>query len=121
MDSIETIFLSDLAFLEIVNATKLGIFRKLLTNDEALKLLATFESNIKSGPFRVVPTSPLVWKIAGQLAEAHTAKLGCRTLDILHAANALLLKAELFLTFDQRQRTLAIAAGLNAPDLLAQA
>ena len=97
------ILLSYLAFLELTNAANLGVFRNLLTREEASVFLRTFESNMQAGLFRLVPTSPLVWKVAGQLADAHTAKLGCRSLDILHAANALLVKAELFLTFDQRQ------------------
>jgi len=114
-----SIFLTDLALLETANAFQLCVFRGYFSASKASELIGFFESDIDVGLFRVVPPQPLMWKIAGQLSDTHAARLGCRSLDILHAANALLLKADLFLTFDQRQRTLAIAAGLNAPDLLA--
>jgi hypothetical protein len=42
-------------------------------------------------------------------------KLGCRTLDVLHVACACELAADHFLSFDQRQKTLARKAGLNVP------
>jgi predicted nucleic acid-binding protein len=41
------------------------------------------------------------------------ARLGNRTLDTLHVASALELKAERFWTFDDRQAKLARAAGLR--------
>lgn len=39
--------------------------------------------------------------------------LGCRTLDILHVACATVLNADVFVTYDKRQRALALVAGLN--------
>jgi len=47
------------------------------------------------------------------LARTHVAKLGTRTLDSLHVAAALELKAQQFWTFDERQAKLAKAAGLK--------
>ena len=38
-----------------------------------------------------------------QLARRHVARLGGRTLDTLHVASALELKAKQFWTFDERQ------------------
>ncbi len=55
-------------------------------------------------------------RIEGQfssLSEAHTLKLGTRSLDILHVAFALELGCEVFVTCDQRQAGLAKAAGLK--------
>jgi predicted nucleic acid-binding protein len=37
------------------------------------------------------------------------------TLDVLHVASARLLKSAVFLTFDENQRSLARAAGMEAP------
>jgi predicted nucleic acid-binding protein len=48
------------------------------------------------------------------LAMRRVARLGARTIDTLHVACALELKADYFWTFDQRQAKLATAEGLKA-------
>ena len=50
---------------------------------------------------------------AALLSDRHGPMVGTRTLDILHVAAALVLDAKRFLTFDQRQHTLAKKAGLE--------
>lgn len=52
-------------------------------------------------------------EVCAELALRHAARLGVRTLDTLHVASALELKAEFFWTFDTRQEKLALAAGLK--------
>jgi predicted nucleic acid-binding protein len=52
-----------------------------------------------------------------ELTESLSAQLGCRTLDVLHVAAALVLHATEFVTLDERQRRLAAAAGLNTASL----
>jgi predicted nucleic acid-binding protein len=47
------------------------------------------------------------------LSLRHSAKFGTRTLDLLHVASALILKPEVFYTFDERQRKLARAQQLR--------
>jgi predicted nucleic acid-binding protein len=47
------------------------------------------------------------------LSEKHAATEGQRTIDLLHVALALEAGAKTFLSFDQRQRKLAKAAGLK--------
>lgn len=47
------------------------------------------------------------------LARVQASKLGVRTLDSLHVACALELKAERFWTFDERQAKLAKVEGLK--------
>jgi len=42
-------------------------------------------------------------------------RLGTRTLDVLHFASALVLKADTFYTFDVNQGKLAKAEGLAVP------
>jgi predicted nucleic acid-binding protein len=49
---------------------------------------------------------------AGELSDKHTTKNGQRTIDLLHVAIALECGAKTFLSFDNRQRKLAHAAGL---------
>ena len=48
-----------------------------------------------------------------EIARRHGPKLGVRTLDSLHVACALELKADRFWTFDERQAKLARAEGLK--------
>ena len=52
---------------------------------------------------------------AKRLAEKQTLRLGTRTLDVLHVASALVLKADTFYTFDVNQRKMAKAEGLVVP------
>lgn len=54
-----------------------------------------------------------VHRRAEDLSRRHTAAGGHRSLDLLHVATALQLKAREFLTFDTNQRKLASAAGLK--------
>jgi predicted nucleic acid-binding protein len=51
--------------------------------------------------------------ISADLARRYGPRLGIRTLDSLHVACALELKAERFWTFDERQAKLAKANGLK--------
>jgi predicted nucleic acid-binding protein len=48
-----------------------------------------------------------------ELSETHTERVGCRTLDIIHVAAALLLGSEVFLTGDGRQARVAEAEGFE--------
>jgi len=63
-------------------------------------------------PVRPVPSE--VWQTAIRLSRHYTAKLGTRTLDVLHVALALGLQPGVFFTFDRRQWKLAKAVGLRA-------
>ena len=48
-----------------------------------------------------------------ELADRYSARLGTRSLDLMHVSAALLLKTETFLSFDERQRKAAKAEGLK--------
>jgi predicted nucleic acid-binding protein len=54
-------------------------------------------------------------EVCAALAQRHGFRLGMRTLDSLHVACALQLKAEQFWTYDERQEKLAKIAGLKLP------
>jgi len=47
------------------------------------------------------------------MSEQHSAVNGARSLDILHVASAKMLNATEFISFDNRQRTLAAASGFR--------
>jgi len=51
--------------------------------------------------------------VCADLARRYGPKLGIRTLESLHVASALELKADRFWTFDERQAKLAKAVGLK--------
>ena len=53
------------------------------------------------------------WETSIELARRYGPALGVRTLDSLHVACALELRADKFWTFDDRQAKLAEAAGLD--------
>lgn len=106
--------LSQLGELEFRNALHLAVFRGELTADDAALKKRLFQDDIANGIFTItpVPASGLFAK-SFELADRHSARLGTRSLDLMHVAAALLLKAELFLSFDERQRKAAKAEGLK--------
>lgn len=59
------------------------------------------------------PLPEIIFERATEIAQAHVAQTGTRTLDTLHVAAALEFKAERFWTFDDRQAKLAKAVGLK--------
>lgn len=113
------LFVTELSILETRNAIGLGAFRRLLTPDELTQTVADFIQDINSQVLQRTALPADAWMSANELSRRHTPCIGCRSLDILQVAIALLLKVDQFLTFDQRQRNLALAAGLDAPDLFA--
>ena len=60
----------------------------------------------------IKPMSEAMYLEARRLASRWTSRLGTRTLDILHVAAAIVLEADSFHTFDDRQKKLAKSAGL---------
>lgn len=106
--------LSQLGELEFRNALHLAVFRGELTRGDAVLKKRLFQEDLANGIFTVVPVpaAALFAKATG-LADRHSARLGTRSLDLMHVAAALLLKAEVFLSFDERQRKAARAEGLK--------
>jgi hypothetical protein len=49
------------------------------------------------------------------LVDRHRVRLGTRSLDLMHVATALLMKAEMFPSFDRCQRRAAESEGLRIP------
>ncbi|MEI8294185.1 MAG: type II toxin-antitoxin system VapC family toxin [bacterium] len=88
--------------------------KKGYTRREADQMIDDWESDIASGLNKLVPCdSDAVLRLAGFYSEKHTARSGHRSLDILHVATAVHLGAKEFLTFDERQRSLARRVGLK--------
>jgi predicted nucleic acid-binding protein len=80
-------------------------------------VLLKFDDHHKRG---VYYRSPLNWtntmNMAIDLAQNHSKNTGVRSLDIIHVASALAIKADRFLTLDERQAKLAASAGLSLED-----
>lgn len=99
---------------ELRNAFRLSLFRREITAAECQKLLETVETDTRHGVLVVTPVSwAEVYNEAEALSASHTGTLGTRGFDVLHIAAAIALGAGSFLTFDSRQKSLAIKAGLK--------
>jgi hypothetical protein len=110
----EPLFLTPLVMLELRNAFNRALHRQRITVAERDALWQDVEADIASG--FLVPTpiaSAELHEKARQLSDRHTPALGTRSLDLLHVAAALNLKAEVFFSFDERQRQAAAREGLK--------
>ena len=112
-----TFILTPLGEAEFTNALQLRVFRKEWASRHARLVRESFEQHQAAGVFRREPLSVEVWEKALSLSRRRTARLGTRTLDLLHVAAALVFAPDVFYTFDVRQRTLAHAERLRVrPD-----
>lgn len=105
--------LTPLGEMEFLNAIELRVFRKEWTRREARAVRQEFLHHQGTGFFQMEPSGSEVWQTARNFSRRYTAKLGLRTLDLLHVAAALAFKPDAFYSFDQRQRKLATAEGLT--------
>jgi len=100
--------------LEVKNAIRLKAFRGEVTSAEMSRSIAAFEQDIATGRWQLPTyTTAGVEQKTEELSASHSAKLGCRTLDIIHVAAALITGAKEFVTFDGRQGALARQVGLT--------
>lgn len=108
------IHLSPLGELEMHNAFHLSVFRGELSGKSAAEKKMLFLDDLKKGIFIISPMSgPSLYAKAIDLADRYSINLGCRSLDLMHVAAALLLGTETFLSFDERQIKVAKAEGLK--------
>lgn len=98
---------------EFLHVLQLRVFRKEWTYREASAVRDIFLVHQRAGLFHPEPFSPEIWQTAQTISFRHAAKLGVRTLDLLHVAAVLNLKPDAFYSFDERQRRLAKAEGLD--------
>ena len=106
------LLLSSLGELELMNALQLHLFRREVDKSELRTALASFRADVDSGILMIKPMSEAIYEEARRLSARWSAKLGTRSLDILQVAAAIVLGADTFHTFDDRQKKLAKAAGL---------
>jgi predicted nucleic acid-binding protein len=103
---------------ELVNAARLSVWRGSFSTSNATSAIAMIEAMLRAGKFS---ETALVWpellEIAEEISAKHASSLGVRTLDLMHVAAATSIGAGTFLSFDERQLTLARNCGLRVPKL----
>jgi len=113
MTSDPAVWLTPLHVAEWTHAVEQHVFRRATSRTEADQLYDRFQRHRESGLWVEVAVPESSFDVCAQLARRHVAQSGVRTLDTLHVAAALELKAECFWTFDDRQAKLAKANGLK--------
>jgi predicted nucleic acid-binding protein len=98
---------------ELANALFQWAFRGKISDSEAQLAYANFEQDCSMGVWTVTSQPEQAFSTCVALARRHVASLGARTLDTLHVAAALELRADRFWTFDERQGGMAKVAGLT--------
>lgn len=106
-------WLTPLHRAEWAHAIERQVFQKVLSRREAREIHAEFEKD-RAGGIWVEATLPdSAFELCTELARRYGSRFGTRTLDTLHVASALELKADRFWTFDERQAKLARTVGLK--------
>lgn len=113
LQSLMECFLTPLHRAEWFHAIAQHVFRGAFTEVKARELYSLFEQDTKTGPWLEVPLPEHALDHCADLGRRYGPKLGTRTLDTLHVACAVELKADRFWTFDERQMKLAKAQGLK--------
>ena len=98
---------------EVANAIHRYVFRGAISAADALAAWTHFKQDCAHGIWIEIDLPFRVWDTSIDLARRYGPTLGGRTLDSLHVACALELKADRFWTFDDRQAKLAEAVGLD--------
>jgi predicted nucleic acid-binding protein len=107
------VFLTPLHRAELAHSIYFQVFRQRIRIVEAQLAWEAFENDCSVGLWRKVSLPTEAWDHSADLARKRGPALGIRTLDSLHVACALDLRAQKFWTFDDRQARLAEAVGLD--------
>jgi predicted nucleic acid-binding protein len=93
--------------LELRNALQLRVFRKDLSVAVARAAYADWQTDLTDGLFALHPLPEAWLRRSHTISQQSTARLGVRSLDLIHVASALELGADALFSFDERQRRLA--------------
>lgn len=113
MQQFPAVSITQLNRSELAHALSQYVFRGVFAEADARLYWSEFEDDCRKMVWHLADWPETAWKTSVDLARRFGPTLGVRTLDSLHAACALELKAQRFWTFDQRQERLAEAVGLN--------
>jgi predicted nucleic acid-binding protein len=107
--------ITDLHLLKLHDALSGAVFQKRTTGGQSLLVWQDIEVDLQSARLELCAMNwQAAFRLARDLAKTETPTIGSRSLDVLHVATASLLGVNEVLTFDIRQRSLAISAGLAA-------
>ena len=110
----EPLLLTGALRFETENALRLACSRGRITAAELSQALADIENDLAAGILIATDiAADAHWSECRSISTAHTLATGSRAYDITHVAAARVLKADTFLSFDQRQQTLANLVGLS--------
>jgi predicted nucleic acid-binding protein len=107
------VWLTPLHRAEWTHAIGQHVFQHKITSREAQSVYREFERDREAGVWMEIGLPERALEACIVLARNRVARLGVRSLDTLHVAIALELRADHFWTFDRRQAKLAEAEGLK--------
>jgi predicted nucleic acid-binding protein len=100
--------------IEIPNAIRLKVFRGEISQAQSETALGAFRSDIDSGRLaRFSYDLAGIFSAAERLSHKYSARIGVRSMDLLHIATAIEAGCTHFASFDKRQRECAALAGLT--------
>lgn len=104
--------------LEVRNALHVIHGRKLITASQLRSLTGHLDDDLQANRLMDARVDLFrVFERARTLSPTYSARLLCRSLDILHVASALDLECTRFVSGDDRQLTLADAVGMGIVDI----
>jgi len=112
-ESCPRLWLTPLHIAECFHAFAQQVYFGKITASVAERLYDQFSRDCAAKIWQEGPVPERAFERSADLARRHGPQLGVRTLDSLHVACALELKAERFWTFDERQAKMARAEGLR--------
>jgi len=100
--------------VEVFNAFRQAERSKLIEPGEARTMILFLEQEVRLGywPHREFDWTGAV-RTSCELSAEHSLSMPVRGMDLFHVAIAIELAADVFLSFDEEQNALAIAAGLK--------
>ena len=107
------LWLTPLHRTEFVHAVEQSVFRGRVSEAVARLIDDEFEMDRRNGVWIDVNPPQATMESSIRIARSCVASIGSRTIDMIHVACALELKATQFWTFDDRQAKLAKAVGLK--------
>lgn len=108
-----TILITPFARAEVCAALHQQVFQKRVSLAQASAAWQDFEQDGDNGTLTSIDFPLAALNLVVEIAKRFVPILGVRTLDSLHVACALELRAQKFWTFDDRQARLAEAVGLD--------
>ena len=101
--------------LEVRNAIRLAVFQRAIDPQQGKLQLKQMEADLRDESLIIHAAVDWVTVLreSEKLGAAHNEGIGCRSSDLFHVAAAVERGASLFISFDERQKKMAKAAGLT--------